>query len=737
MATQTRNHSQYIWNEGLDSGLQFGDETYSDRLVDFASSVLSNVNRAIERNTAGDIVHGMSLDKVNDFVTTSQELQQFLSNIDKNSKTYKGGRLGTNAVKDLWNISKKVGVDPSAFMAYFQDYIPKESAKSRNLRARINDDGLEQVTAAELGYTPHIQQYLTENKINLMRDVDGNIYSLNEDYSAYSPLAYLNRDLRLAGKENSGYNDYLFADASGLVKKGNYSNLSADDPLQAAIQNYINTSNEKRGKQYKLFNNFNPYLNYTDENKTVSDFIKRLGAASNLEHSLNNFADVSQMFQGNKQVIAVKQDGTNFNEGDFIDGTLKLDPSYKFFFVGDDGSLQATDWSDPDIEKKIGKYSPEGWGERDNQVGSTLKGLNLGESTIASDQVTNSEQWANRMLDLMSKPRTQLTSDEIRELEKYGSFGNYKNALSYIGSLISETGLKLDQSHLNKWNALTQKFRTDNLILNQNQFNLSDEEQDQKLIEEASKAGYSSVADYKDSQRQPSKDGWSATDVIRLSAIASDLGSLIWSVSNPEVVSNVLGSSALGLTSTGMNAYADFKDKGVSAGDAWKNLILNLGFDTLGVIPGGQSVKIAKNLARILGRNVPTVLGIIQGFNNKEEYEQAFDKLLHNPKELTVKDYQRLSEIVHLAIRGTKTNVGGWRTKPNYTGEKVQFSSLPAARGIKNGVKSSISSIATKFRGIKNRLTGNKRALPAHEEAPKKEQGGKLDRFGEYLKSHK
>jgi len=291
-------------------------------------------------------------------------------------------------------------------MTYFQDYVPKESAKSRNLRSLLSN-GYEQVTAAELGYNPHVQKYLADQKINLMRDADNNIYSLNEDYSAVAPIEYFNRDLRLAGQEGSGYNDFLFSDEKGRLRYGNYANLTAEDPLQAAIQNYITASNAKRSGQYKIYNNFNPYLNYTDENKTVSDFIKRLGAAAGLKHSLSNFADVSQMFQGDKQVIAVKKDGTNFNEGDFIDGTLKIDPSYTFFFVGDDGSLQATNWSDPDIERKIGKYSPEGWGELSNQIGSTLKGLDLGESTITEDQIQGDvTEWANKMLDLLSKPRT-------------------------------------------------------------------------------------------------------------------------------------------------------------------------------------------------------------------------------------------------------------------------------------------------------------------------------------------
>jgi hypothetical protein len=167
-------------------------------------------------------------------------------------------------------------------MSYFQDYVPKESAKSRNLRARRSNDNLEEVSAAELGYNPSVQKYLADRKINLMRDADNNIYSLNEDYSTVTPIEYLNRDLRLAGKEGSDYNYYLFTDANGRLRYGNYAELSAEDPLQEEIQNYISASNTKRGNQYKLFNNFNPYLNYTDENKTVSDFIKRLGAAQNL-----------------------------------------------------------------------------------------------------------------------------------------------------------------------------------------------------------------------------------------------------------------------------------------------------------------------------------------------------------------------------------------------------------------------------------------------------------------------
>lgn len=743
MATK-RNHSQYTWNEGLDSGLQFGEETYSDRLVNFATSVLSNVNKAIERNTAGDIVHGMSLDKVNDFVTTSQELQSFLNNLDSNNKTYKGGKLGVNAVKDLWSISKKVGVDPSAFMSYFQDYVPKESVKSRNLRARINNDGLEQVTAAELGYNSSAQKYLADRKINLMRDADNNIYALNEDYSAFSPLQYLNRDLRLAGQEGSDYNHYLFTDNNGRVRYGKYSELAAEDPLQEAIQNYINTSNAKREGQYKLFNNFNPYLNYTDENKTVSDFIKRLGAAQNLQHSLNNFADVSQMFQGNKHVIAVKQDGTNFNEGDFIDGTLKLDPSYTFFFVGDDGSLQATNWSDPDIETKIGKYNPEGWSEQSNQVGITLKGLNLGESTITGDQIKDPVQWANRMLDLMTKPRTQLTSDDIKELEKYGSFGNYQNALSYIGSLISEAGLKLDQAHLNKWNALTQKYRTNDLVFNQNQVNLTDEEQDQKLIEEANQAGYSSVADYLGSQ----KKGFSTTEWMRLGALASDIASLGASFAPG---AGTIASGILGAGASGTEFAADVMQDGFQ----WKDLStlgINLGLDVVGLLPGGKSLKITKNAVKVISRSLPLLVGLWSAFADGDKYIAAANKLVHgNPQDMTAQDWQILG-------RGLMLITGGVRT-----GKATSGAYKSAGKEIKKGVQKGYKAVSDPIKHAKEVRDRAKRmnSLPKQaavqgttpkpapkpttntvnpgvlDEVPTNKFGGKLDRFGEYLKSHK
>jgi len=61
---------------------------------------------------------------------------------------------------------------------------------------------------------------------------------------------------------------------------------------------------------------------------------------------------------------------------------------------------------------------------------------------------------------------------------------------------MSEAGLKLDQTHLNKWNTLTQKYRTNDLVLNQNQYTSTDEEEDQNLIVEANQAGFSNVSDY-------------------------------------------------------------------------------------------------------------------------------------------------------------------------------------------------------------------------------------------------
>lgn len=118
-----------------------------------------------------------------------------------------------------------------------------------------------------------------------------------------------------------------------------------------------------------------------------------------------------------------------------------------------------------------------------------------------------------------------------------------------------------------------------------------------------------------------------------------------------------VGSALTGLSSTAMNAWADFKDDGVSAGQAFKNTFINFGMDIAGLIPGGgtaiKGVKILKSLIKILPK-AALVIGIINGVANRDQILASINKAIKTPGELDVGDWQNLAQGLSLIAGGSQ-----------------------------------------------------------------------------------
>lgn len=136
-------------------------------------------------------------------------------------------------------------------------------------------------------------------------------------------------------------------------------------------------------------------------------------------------------------------------------------------------------------------------------------------------------------------------------------------------------------------------------------------------------------------------DDWRTEDTIRATAMAEDIGAFVASFA-PGYGTATAG--ALGLTSMITNAIADKMDPSVSTGEWWRNLGANLGLGVLGLVPGGKSVGLLKNLAHF----APRVIGVISsaGILTDKDTRNSWNKVLQSGEDakLTVEDWKNIGK---------------------------------------------------------------------------------------------
>lgn len=739
------NWSHYQWDKGWKTGWGFDTDSLESKIMNFATNVYNNLDAAVKHLNAGvgNKVYGIKDSDVATYKEAHRKLGEFIQSLPTK-------KIDSSTVKELADIVMWAGVDPVKFKEYFNDYLPRESQASRNLKVRQQQGYNPIEDISSLGYNAEVQKYLADNKIKLMRDDANNVYAFNEDYSAVAPLEYLNTDWRTRGLEGSTFGQGIFSDANGKVWYGDSSTLTPEDAFYEAVQNYKDKKIKERRGLFTIYNDFNPQMNYTDESKAVHDFVNRLGAAANIKHNLNNFVDVSSLFDSKGHVIAVNDNGSPWSDENLETGTLEFRPDTWFYYIDQNGELAATRWDDPELEQKIGKYNPNGWKETDNQIGSKLKGIQFSTpTTITGDRVQNPQEWATRMLDLLDKRPYSRTASDVRELEAFDGLKNPENILAYIGSLLESGIIKLDDNSLKKWFKQTEKYRVDKVSTKSV---ISDEDADaaenQKLIEAAEKAGYSSVADYMASQRK----GFSTTEWMRLGALAADIASLGASFAPG---GGTIASGILGLGASGTDFAADIMQDGFQ----WKDLGtlgVNIGLDVVGLLPGGKSLKITKNAVKVISRTLPLLIGLWSAYADGDKYIAAAKKLTtEDPKNMTAQDWQTLGRGLMLltgTVRTGKATYGAYRSAGKAVGSGVKKGYNYIAEPIRRDKKAAEihkERKAQDARGEKRGAGGWKRGQQQTEQAQsgtrrnsdpymvEEKQGGKLDRFGEYLKAHK
>lgn len=143
---------------------------------------------------------------------------------------------------------------------------------------------------------------------------------------------------------------------------------------------------------------------------------------------------------------------------------------------------------------------------------------------------------------------------------------------------------------------------------------------------------------------------WTGEDYTRLASIVADIGSM-GAAYVP--VYGTAASAALGVGSSLANYGADLSENGFKWGDLG-NLAMNLGLDTVGLIPGlGTAAKGSKMLKTAV-KYIPRTLSLLAAYNYTGPAIESMKKALTPDTDLTVDDWRNIAEGFKLVLQGGK-----------------------------------------------------------------------------------
>lgn len=164
-------------------------------------------------------------------------------------------------------------------------------------------------------------------------------------------------------------------------------------------------------------------------------------------------------------------------------------------------------------------------------------------------------------------------------------------------------------------------------------------------------------------QKAMEREGFTGTDIARLTSIAMDLGSMGAALTGPETLgAGTLVSAGLGAASTATNFFADLAD-GESLSNAGKAAVTGLSMDALGLIPGAGAVSKTGKMIKTAAKYAPRLLaayGAYEGYENMPYIYNSTKKLLTPGAKMTVDDYRNIAQGIGLvtgviAAKGRKS----------------------------------------------------------------------------------
>lgn len=142
---------------------------------------------------------------------------------------------------------------------------------------------------------------------------------------------------------------------------------------------------------------------------------------------------------------------------------------------------------------------------------------------------------------------------------------------------------------------------------------------------------------------------WTGDDYTRLASIVADIGS-IGAAYIPGV--GTMASAGLGIGSSLANYSADLSENGFKWGDLG-NLAVNLGLDTVGLVPGLGSAAKGSKILKTAAKYLPRVLATASLANAPEVY-QSVKKAMTPGADLTVDDWRSIAEGFKMVLQGGK-----------------------------------------------------------------------------------
>ena len=296
-----------------------------------------------------------------------------------------------------------------------------------------------------------------------------------------------------------------------------------------------------------------------------------------------------------------------------------------------------------------------------NEDTGTILLYNPESKTLSRESITSDPELWNHFQythGLAQSPQQEEDSNYVptdKEGGKLEQIKKFEYGGTALYSLQNRDYMTDDQlnSYINDYQTIQDKINQakEDKILNAKQQKL-------KALKDAADAkGRSIETQQKMSTSLKDKKELSFSDMSRIAGVVADLGAIGASFAGPETAG--IGTAVaigLGVTSTVANLGADIAD-GESLGNALSTAGVNLGLDTVGLIPGlGTSGKIGK-VVKTLTKFAPWILASMSMANLGKEIK-SFKKLVTDPTSVSADDLRNVASGLSVVL-GIKQGLKG------------------------------------------------------------------------------
>lgn len=317
-------------SEGWD---KWGEGTsIKDKIRSIGKVLLNNATGLFNAYKSGQTIHGYSgsYDGLGEKITG---LQRYLDTLEQKDN------VGVDEIYNFVNsYARQLAPNSASFFTNeFRRYIDGEDPKEKNWRA-LRSEGY----TIDNSYANN--RYLNKNKYKILKDKNGKQYIYDENFNLIQdPIKHIDLDT----------NDTVFKIGDNIFI-GNMSDIDAnqDHVLYRDIKDYQSSLVKKDAYISRSWGD--------DDFEGSSDLTLAL-SNDNILKVGTNYSDVSNLFEGTGQVIAINNDGSRIKEDYYGRPDLR---NASIYYMGDDGKYVKTNFTD---YQQKSRYDRMGFGENLNQ----------------------------------------------------------------------------------------------------------------------------------------------------------------------------------------------------------------------------------------------------------------------------------------------------------------------------------------------------------------------------------